>query len=237
VKNIVLAVFFFFSLSALAQELTLVTAEIPPYSMVENGVQTGVTVDVVREMARRVGQSDEFQFLPWARAQNKASQNVAYGITPLSRTPHREDKYTWVAPIPEINNDYVLVSLDKDLNINNLEDIVGLSVGVQRGTPAQRLLEKAGFDDIQPVTYEEQNVEKLRKGRIKLWAIPRLVGKYVYSNNGHDPDELIFGYVLSKPIIYFAASKDLSDVEIKKWKNALNSMRDDGTFEKIISKY
>ncbi len=75
-KNFILAVFFLFSISAIAQELTLVTAEIPPYSMVENGVQTGVTVDVVKEMARRVGQSDEFQFLPWQEPKIKPHKTM-----------------------------------------------------------------------------------------------------------------------------------------------------------------
>nr|WP_284676624.1 transporter substrate-binding domain-containing protein [Vibrio sinus] len=217
--------------------MTLVTAEIPPYSMIENGVQTGVSVDVVKEMARRVGQNDEFIFLPWPRAQITASKNSAYGIAPLSRTPSREEKFTWVAPIPEINNDYVLVALDSQINIHDLSSVINLSVGVQRGTPAQLLLEKAGFSNIQPVTFEDQNVEKLRKGRIKLWAIPRLVGKYVYRTNGYNPNELNFGYVLSKPIIYFAASKDISEADIKKWKTALKEMRHDGTFEKILSRY
>ena len=98
-KNIILSIFFIFSVSASAKELTLLTAEIPPYSMVENGVQTGISVDVVREMARRVGQNDQFRFLPWARAQNTAAQKDLFGITPLSRTPDREKKFTWVAPV------------------------------------------------------------------------------------------------------------------------------------------
>ena len=141
-----------------------------------------------------------------------------------------------VAPIPEINNDYVLVSIDKKININKLDDIINLTVGVQRGTPAQEMLKKAGFISIEPVNFEEQNVEKLRKGRIKLWAIPRLVGKYVYKTRGYDPDELNFGYVLSRPVIYFAASKSISVSDMNKWKEALDTMRADGTFEKIISK-
>ncbi|MGF1740607.1 transporter substrate-binding domain-containing protein [Vibrio profundum] len=236
-KNIILSIFFIFSVSASAKELILLTAEIPPYSMVENGVQTGISVDVVREMARRVGQNDQFRFLPWARAQNTASRKDLFGITPLSRTPDREKKFTWVAPIPEINNDYVLVSIDKKININKLDDIVNLTVGVQRGTPAQEMLKKAGFISIEPVNFEEQNVEKLRKGRIKLWAIPRLVGKYVYKTRGYNPDELNFGYVLSRPVIYFAASKSISVSDMNKWKEALDTMRADGTFEKIISKY
>ena len=53
---------------AVALEIEIVTAAIPPYVFQENGQQKGLIVELVEAMARHAGHSAKIRFLPWKRA-------------------------------------------------------------------------------------------------------------------------------------------------------------------------
>ena len=55
----------FFISIGYAQDLTIITEEYPPLSFNENGIITGSSVEVVREMLRRLKQPDNIVMLPW----------------------------------------------------------------------------------------------------------------------------------------------------------------------------
>ena len=58
--------------SVLCQELTILTENLPPLNYLENGVLVGPSVEIVKEIQKRVGSQEPIQVYPWARAYKMA---------------------------------------------------------------------------------------------------------------------------------------------------------------------
>ena len=50
--------------SVLSAELTILTENLPPLNYVENGVLVGPSVEIVKEIQRRVGSQEQIQVYP-----------------------------------------------------------------------------------------------------------------------------------------------------------------------------
>ncbi len=110
----VLAVLLAATVSARADELRLVTAELPPFcfhrpppTVSEIGEPRGLVYEVVREMARRIGHSGTVEFMGWTHAQEVALIEPNVGILALTRSPEREPFYNWMVNI--VTDDLILV--------------------------------------------------------------------------------------------------------------------------------
>ncbi|WP_204268170.1 hypothetical protein, partial [Escherichia coli] len=57
---------------ASAVPLRLLSEEFPPINFTEDGRPSGLAVEVVQNILRRLGQSLPIEFLPWARAYRDA---------------------------------------------------------------------------------------------------------------------------------------------------------------------
>src|SRR5690242_18728397 len=119
---------------AAADGLRLVTAELPPYTfheppptVSEIGQRMGIVQEVVAEMARRVGQSPDVEYMAWTRAQDLAMTGKNIGILSLTRTPEREPHYKWVQRI--LVDDLILVG-GAGIDVASLDKVKNRPVGV-----------------------------------------------------------------------------------------------------------
>ena len=62
--------------SSAAAELTILTKNLPNLNYLENGKLVRYSVDIVKEIQKRVGSSDEIKVLPWARAFKTALKEI-----------------------------------------------------------------------------------------------------------------------------------------------------------------
>lgn len=80
-----------------AQELTLLTAEEPPSSpMNEPGEVEEFSVDIVREIQKRTNNRDPITIFPGIRALKIGSRHPNIVLFSFSRTPEREQQFHWV---------------------------------------------------------------------------------------------------------------------------------------------
>ena len=227
---------------ARAQELRLLAAELPPYtfrvpsSSVSEfpGPGRGIVFDVVSAMAKRVGHSGEIEFMPWRRAQQIEMSEPNVGILALTRTPEREDKYRWLVKI--LTDDLVLVG-GRGVDVSALDKVKDRPTGVLLRSGAQALLEDKGFSRIVAAPEEWMNARRLRERRIDAWLAPRLMVIYAYREVGGDPASLDIGAIVRPSEIWLAASKSLPDAEARKWQQAFEAMRADGSYERILAEY
>jgi polar amino acid transport system substrate-binding protein len=227
---------------ARAQELRLLAAELPPYtfrvpsSSVSEfpGPGHGIVFDVVSAMAKRLGHSGEIEFMPWRRAQQIAMSEPNVGILALTRTPEREDKYRWLVKI--LTDDLVLVG-GRGVDVSSLDKVKDRPTGVLLRSGAQALLEDKGFSRIVPAPEEWMNARRLRERRIDAWLAPRLMVIYAYREVGGDPADLGIGAIVRPSEIWLAASKSLPDAEARKWQQAFEAMRADGSYQRILAEY
>ncbi|HRO58961.1 MAG TPA: transporter substrate-binding domain-containing protein [Burkholderiaceae bacterium] len=226
---------------AAAAELRLLAAELPPYSfhvppptVSEFGKPTGAIYDIVRKMAQRVGHSGRIEFMPWTRAQEIAESESGVGILALTRTPEREPRYSWIAPI--VIDDLVLVG-GTGVDVSSLDKVKDRPTGVLRRSGAEALLREQRFTRISPASEEWINAQKLRDRLIDAWLAPRLMVLYGYREVGGDVTALNIGQIVRRSDIYLAGSKDLPAEEIERWRSAFEALKADGTVDRIIASY
>jgi polar amino acid transport system substrate-binding protein len=227
---------------ASAAELRLITAELPPYTFQMPpatvaelpGPGQGLVQEVVAEMARRVGHSGTIEYMPWARAQQIAMTEPNIGILSLTRSPERDDKYRWLAKI--VTDDLVLVG-GQGVDVSSLDKVKNRPTGVLLRSGAEALLRDKGFTRVEPAPEEWLNAKKMKERRIDAWLAPRLMVIYATQEVQGDLAALNIGEIVRASDIYLAASKDLPDAEAVRWEKAFDSMKADGSYERIVQKY
>jgi polar amino acid transport system substrate-binding protein len=223
--------------SALSAELTILTENLPPLNYVENGVLVGPSVEIVKEIQKRVGSEVQIQVYPWARAYKIALEDENVILFGMTHTKVREDKFKWVGPLAT-KRDILVARKDSGIKINNLEDAKKVNrIGTLRDDTRERLLKSHGFTNLEPVSDEQLNAKKLALGRIDLWTykIPGL--RTVCDLAGVDHKEFEEVFHLREINLMIAFSKKTKDSIVQKWRNAFNEMSADGTIMKIRKKW
>jgi len=218
-------------------DLTILTENLPPLNYVEEGVLVGPSVEIVREIQRRVGSHEKIQVYPWARAYKMAEENKNVVLFGMTHTEARDDKFKWIGPLAT-KRDILVAKKGALFKIESLEDAKEVRyIGTLRDDTRERLLKSYGFKNLEPVSDEQLNAQKLILGRIDLWAykIPGLRTVCDLAVVDHHQMEEVFH--LRKIDVSIAMSKKTSDDIFMKWKNAFSDMLADGTVLKIRKKW
>lgn len=223
--------------SVLSADLTILTENLPPLNYVENGVLVGPSVEIVKEIQRRVGSREPIQVYPWARAYKMALEDENVILFGMTYTKVRHDKFKWVGPLAT-KRDILVAKKDSGIKINSLADAKKVKrIGTLRDDTRERLLKKHGFTNLEPVSDEQLNAKKLALGRIDLWAykIPGL--RTVCDLAGVDHTEFEEVHHLREIELMIAFSKKTSDSIVQKWRDAFDEMLADGTIMQIRKKW
>jgi polar amino acid transport system substrate-binding protein len=223
-------------MSVAQSKVTIIAGDVPPFAMMEGGQGKGVAYDIVKEMAKRVGHSGAISVQPFARMLEapKTDNNVL--VLSPGRTPAREKSYKWVAKLVE--EQFLMVGNTKSkADISSFESAKGLTAGVMRGSVGERIAKEKGFAKVDDVTSEDTNAKKLDAGRIDAWvgAWNTILGAHRAA--GFNEADLRKGAVVEKVELYLAAGLGFDDAEAQRWVASLESMRKDGTYDRIIKTY
>ena len=221
-----------------AQSLTIFCENDPPNQFIgPDGTLSGFTIDVVHEIQKRIGNSDAIQMVPWARGYDLIQHQPNVVLFQMTRTADRNPLFKWVGPV--IEEVFALYSKsDSSIAISNLEEAkrVG-SIGVYLNDVRDLILTKDGFKNLDRTDDPVINFKKLMMGRVDLMAdSPDSVADLAKSA-GYSVNDVKMVYPFAKSQIYIAMSLGTSDEVVAKWNGALDSMKSDGSFEKIFKKY
>ena len=221
----------------LSAELTILTENLPPLNYLQDGVLVGPSVEIVREIQRRVGSHEEIKVYPWARAYKMALEEENVVLFGTTYTKERQDKFKWVGPLAT-KRDILVAKKGSGIKINSLEDAKKVKrIGTLRDDTRGRLLKRLGFTNLEPVSDEQKNAKKLVLGRIDLWTYKKPGLKTVCELAGVDYNEIEEVYHLRKSDLMIAFSKKTSDSIVERWKHAFDEMLADGTIMKIRKKW
>ena len=223
--------------SAGSAELTILTENLPPLNYVEKGVLTGSSVEIVKEIQRRVGSSDPIQVYPWARAYRMALDEKNVILFGMTHTKDRHDKFKWVGPLAK-KRDILVAKKGSGIKINTLEDAKKVKrIGTLRDDTREKLLTSYGFTKLYSVSDEQKNARKLVMGRIDLWAYKSPGVKKVCELAGVNPNELEEVFHLREINLMIAFSNKTSDTIVERWQEAFDEMSKDGTLKIIQEKW
>jgi len=221
----------------LSAELTILTENLPPLNYVKDGVLVGPSVEIVKEIQRRVGSNKPIKVYPWARAYKMALEEENVVLFGMTHTKVREDIFKWIGPLAT-KRDILVSKKGSGIRISSLEDAKKVNrIGTLRDDTRERLLKRHGFTNLEPVSDEQMNAKKLALGRIDLWAYKKPGLKTVCELAGVNYNEVEEVYHLRVINVDIAFSKKTSDAIVQKWKNAFNEMLADGTIMKIHNKW
>ena len=222
---------------AVSAELTILTENLPPLNYVKDGVLVGPSVEIVKEIQRRVGSKEEIKVYPWARAYKMALEEENVVLFGMTHTKVREDIFKWVGPLAT-KRDILVAKKGSGIKISSLEDAKRVNrIGTLRDDTRERLLKRHGFTNLESVSDEQMNAKKLALGRIDLWAYKKPGLKTVCELAGVDYNDVEEVYHLRVINVDIAFSKKTSDAIVQKWRNAFNAMLADGTLMKIYNKW
>jgi polar amino acid transport system substrate-binding protein len=221
----------------LSEKMTILTENLPPLNYVKDGVLVGPSVEIVREIQRRLGSHEQIEVYPWARAYKRALEDENVVLFSMTYTKARHDKFKWIGPLAK-KRDILVAKKGSGIEINSLEDAKKVKrIGTLRDDTRERLLKSLGFTNLEPVSDERKNAKKLILGRIDLWTYKKPGLRTVCELAGVDYDEVEELYHLREIELMIAFSKKTSDEIVQKWRNAFNEMLADGTIMKIRKKW
>ncbi|MCP3922938.1 MAG: amino acid ABC transporter substrate-binding protein [Desulfobacterales bacterium] len=220
---------------ALAQNVYI--SEYPPFCYTKDGKVTGFATEIVSEIMQRIGVYNNISSLPWKRAYKYLSDRPDIILFTVTRTKAREELFKWVGPIT-ISSLVFFAKKNSFIKINRMEEAKKLRIGTVQGYSSEKFLIKEGFTNIDSVAgSEKSNPLKLMAGRIDLWATVDIVGIYNARLLGVDRKKMKAIYTIKKQPKYIAFSRQTDDLTIERWQKALNEIRKDGTFDRILSNW
>jgi polar amino acid transport system substrate-binding protein len=223
------------------QTVDLYLAQSPPLSMLEptdqngNNRITGIVGEVTVKAAAMAGYDLHPQALPWARSQRIVQSVDNQLIIPLTRTPDREDLYTWIAPV--MTMDRAFFSLDKQVETFEQARNTFARVAVGMGSAQEQTLRDKGFtnEQIYSLKIGENPAQMLFMGRVDAWfnGVPET--RYFWPHVSDRP--LRMSPALMKSDLYLACSKICDATMVNDLRKAIDTLRNDGTIKRITDAY
>jgi len=224
-----------------ATELKIVAEDYPPFEYEENGKIKGFTVEVIQTLLSKIGLQGKFHIWSWARAEKTALEESNVLIHTLTRSEKRENQYKWVGPIAPRELYFFKLKQRKDIQINVLDAAKSYNAGTVNGQSGTRYLMAKGFvegENIFSVARDLQNVRKLYLGRIDLICMIEPVFYSRIKKLGLDRGKVEKAFLIDGSREYYMAfSKQTSDEIVNQFRKALDTIKQDGTFQKIKAKY
>lgn len=216
-----------------ATKFTLLTEELPPYSIRDSENGTGASIDIISHLFTRTGFDFEIIIVPWKRAIRMTLSNQYTCVFPMQRNQEREANFHWISPIL-ISQTGFYTRKDSPLELITIDDAKGLIIGTYNGSAAAEYLTSWGYN-VYTTPRDTPNIHRLMKKRIDVWAADTLSAKYLA--NKHKITNMKEQLVYFSTLRALACNTKVPEIKVNKLRKELKLMYTEGVIENIISKY
>ena len=222
-------------------KVVLLTENFPPFNMAADGKNyaaerniRGINADIVREMFKRAGIAYSMTLrFPWERIYNQVLEQPDQGLFSTTYTPEREPLFKWVGPLASTG--WVLLAPPgSSLRLSSLEQAQPYRIGAYKNDAVSQHLESKGLEPINSLR-DQENIGKLLKGRIDLWATTDPVGPYLAKQEGVSGLTTVLRF--NDAQLFLALNKQTPDEVVTRLQKALNEMKGDGAIDAIMRRY
>jgi len=239
VKTIIIALFL--SLSLFSEDtIQPLTETWTPYQMESKHGLIGISVDLVKEIQKRVGNNKKIELTTWNRAYHITQNKEGYALFLTTRSKKREELFKWVGPISSMKLVFFKNKFRDDIVVKTLNDAkkVG-SIVVAKKTIAHEKLLEYGFKNLEVNSLANYSFTKLKENKVDLYPVEYYA--FMYKLKNMKLDHAIVPVQMQEPIyesqLYIAFNKNTDDTIIENWQKALDTMKNDGSYTKIINRY
>jgi polar amino acid transport system substrate-binding protein len=219
-----------------SNQLTVITEDFPPLNYAENGVAVGPSVEIVKAIQAKLGIDNKIEVYPWARGYKMTTDNANTAIFSTSWNKERDPLFKWVGPIA-VKKYMFYAKAGSGIKISSLEDAKAYRIGVQREGVTELDLKAAGFTNLDAVTSQAENLEKLRRGRIDVWYADAGSIVVLCKQAGVDIKELEPVFLVREGKMFIAFNIKTPDATVKAWQDAYIALYNDGTIKKIFERH
>ncbi len=216
--------------------MQLIAGDLSPYATLKNNQPEGLGVDVLREMAARLGQPATVSVMPYRRAFLNARRQPNVLMTPVARVAAREGTLRWAMHYIDDLFFYVTRSGSVPMTHNNAR--LRGDIAVLGGSAPLAELQRAGIRNFQQQTTDTVNIQMLQSGRVDGWFTSAiLLGAAFKANPQLHREDFVIGPVQSRHCVYIIASKNTSDASLQPWLRAFADVERDGTLKRLIERH
>lgn len=222
-------------------KVVLLTENFPPFNMAvddknfarDDGID-GISADIVREMFKRAGIDYTLTLrFPWDRLYRLTLDKPNYGLFSTTYTPERQPLFKWVGPLAKTG--WVLLAAPgSDIKVASLQDAARYRIGAYKNDAVSQHLESQGLEPINALR-DQENVKKLVRGQIDLWATTDPVGRYLAKQE--DVSGLNTVLRFNDAELYLALNRDTPDEVVERLQKALDELRSEGFIDDITANY
>ena len=237
------AMFSFTGMPAAAETIEIVTEDLPPFQVVENGVLGGVTTEIVTTAAQRAGLDYTIAVYPWARAYQMARHKQNVCIYSLFRSKEREKHFRWAGKLVRFRNHYYKLADRVDVQVNTLEDARRYNTVVVRDDGTHHYLRAHGFTDHKNIYITNDYPSAFRLlfagAGVSLIVNDDVTLLYRTKQAMVDPARLqrLFEIPEMHGDLEVAFSLQTPFQTVHRFSAALEKMKADGTFDRIWKKH
>lgn len=219
---------------------TIYTEELPPLNYIdEQGNVAGRSTEIVQEIMERLHVRYPIHVVPWSTGYRATLTTPGTAIYSTIRTHEREQMFKWVGPVAEIEYSYYTRSGNPH-TVHTLSDLGNFGkIAVVRDDAREQYLISLNFTNILPLDDEAACIRALSSGEAEFW----LGTRDMYTQNAkrtmwdNTPEFTILDLPPVIEQVYIAFNRDIPDETIEAWQEALDEIKQDGTYDTIQTRY
>ncbi|WP_071544499.1 substrate-binding periplasmic protein [Pseudodesulfovibrio hydrargyri] len=209
----------------------------PPLVYADQDKLWGVAPEVVLEIQKIVGDDSPLKDTPWLRGYEQAQKLPMQGLFAIVRIPEREKLFKWVGPIFG-EGDYFFKHRGSALRVENLDDARRVErIAVRKDGYTHQALAAMGFTNLDVGPTYQSSYMKLVEDRVDLVLMGERTYYYMVKKAGLNPADFErTGCKFGDSAAWLAFSLDVPDETIRKWQNALDTLKENGVYRKIMER-
>jgi len=228
-------------------QLRYLTDELAPFNYQEDGILTGISVEILEAVFRDIGVNRtraDVRVVPWTEGFEAARNDTGTVLFSVVRIPEREPYFKWAGPFTSARS-VLFAPMARNITIVTAADLNQYRIGTIQDSVENALLVGQGVNASQlvPAQTLEELLRMLEAGEIDLWAMGELPGRHLMLTTAADPNAYEIVYTLSENDLYYVFSRDVPDTLVSAFQYSLDTVRDQmdmygiSDYERIIYRY
>ena len=217
-------------------KMKIFTENSPPANYLEKGRLKGLSVEIVREILRRLKMPDNIQTVPWARGYTLALTQPNVALFSTTRLPQREKLFKWVGPLYSQTWGFY-ARKDSSIKISSMDQARAVArIGTYYKDAKEQYLLANGFRNLVSTNNNLGNIRHLMDGSIDLWVSSDFNMPYLAQQAGINADRLKLVFPFKRVQNYIAFSNQSSDSLVTLWQQTLDELKQDGTYDRLCAR-